>query len=673
MSMTRRTRHFIWRFSDVAPLRARILFALVAAVLVRLPAPESDVQAQAPARGARSAQTAEKHPDEDAGRFGYGSTLSPLEIRGRDTWYFWTAGDQNFYRKVAIVTDGDFDLLKVIDSRRYGQRFRTLGVLTHPGCTQATRADEYGLWLDDCPADNIPDIPGKPSGVVGLRRFDNPGFDRSKWSVEQYMRHPKNVEPPYLVGVACGFCHVGFDPLHPPDDPERPTWRNLAPAIGNQYLEDAKLFGINMTPSDFRWHIANRQPAGTVDTSRFATDHINNPNAINSIFYLANRPVHEERMRDGSIRSVNHILKDGADSIGVAGASLRVYVNIGMCSDYWLTLHQAIYGMVVQKPFSIDHARQECADWRETEARMPAAAAFLKTIGPMRLKDAPGGDRYLTTDSAVLRRGKLVFAEQCARCHSSKQPPATVSDGSARIQWLRDAVLSDDFLESNFLSDDRRYPVTEIGTNVARALASNAIQGHIWDEFSSETYKSLPPAGELRGLYNPLDPGAPLNFKLPGGGRGYYRTPSLVSIWATAPYLHNNSVGVFNKDPSVNGRMVAFLDGIEKLLWPERRSGIQSIPVTTTRSRIQLFSGPEIEVPANTPINVIARVDPRALPKLGQRSVDFLSWAFGERFILGQLLSRNLAPDFIEDRGHTFGSDLADQDKRALIEFMKTF
>jgi hypothetical protein len=208
---------------------------------------------------------------------------------------------------------------------------------------------------------------------------------------------------------------------------------------------------------------------------------------------------------------------------------------------------------------------------------------------------------------------------------------------------------------------------------VARALASNAIQGHIWDEFSSETYKSLPPAGELRGLYNPLDPGAPLNFKLPGGGRGYYRTPSLVSIWATAPYLHNNSVGVFNKDPSVNGRMVAFLDGIEKLLWPERRSGIQSIPVTTTRSRIQLFSGPEIEVPANTPINVIARVDPRALPKLGQRSVDFLSWAFGERFILGQLLSRNLAPDFVEDRGHTFGSDLADQDKRALIEFMKTF
>ena len=55
---------------------------------------------------------------------------------------------------------------------------------------------------------------------------------------------------------------------------------------------------------------------------------------------------------------------------------------------------------------------------------MPAAEAFLKTIGPMRLKDAPGGAEYLTTEASVLDRGKTVFAEQCARCHSSKQPPA---------------------------------------------------------------------------------------------------------------------------------------------------------------------------------------------------------------------------------------------------------
>jgi hypothetical protein len=651
------------------------LAVLVVAIAVRSREPEMQAQTPPPKPVAplSAAAPAVEHPTDPAA-LGYGSTLTPLEARGRDTWYFWTGGNQRFFRQVAIISDGYFDLLQVIDSRRYGQRFRTLGMMTAPGCTPATQPDEYGLWLDICEPDNIPDMPGAPTGVVGLRKFPNPNFDRSKWSVEKYMDHPKNAEPPYLVGMACGFCHIGPNPLDPPADPERPAWRNMAGAIGNQYLEDARLFIIKMKPDDFRWHVANKQPAGTVDTSRFATDHINNPNAINSIFNLSYRPTHQERMKDGSMRAVNHILKDGADSVGVAGASLRVYVNIGMCSEYWLTRHQAIFGMVEQKPFSIEKARQECADWRETEARMPAAEAFLKTIGPMRLKDAPGGAQYISTDRALLTRGKTVFAEHCASCHSSKQPPAEIAANREQaVQWFRESVQRDDFLEQNFLSDDRRYSVAVIGTNAARALASNAMTGHIWDEFSSETYKALPAAGELRNLYNPLDPSEPLTFKMPAGGRGYYRTTSLVSLWATGPYLHNNSVGVYTKDPSVHGRVGAFMDGMEKLLWPERRLGIQSIPVTTTPSRVHLFTGPHMDIPVNTAINVVARVNPLELPSLGQRTIDFLSWTFGNRFLLHRLLAKNLAPDFIEDRGHVFGSTLSDEDKRSLIEFLKTF
>ena len=38
-------------------------------------------------------------------------------------------------------------------------------------------------------------------------------------------------------------------------------------------------------------------------------------------------------------------------------------------------------------------ARAECEDWRNTEARMPAAEAFLKTLAPPHLADAPGGRR----------------------------------------------------------------------------------------------------------------------------------------------------------------------------------------------------------------------------------------------------------------------------------------
>jgi hypothetical protein len=37
------------------------------------------------------------------------------------------------------------------------------------------------------------------------------------------------------------------------------------------------------------------------------------------------------------------------------------------------------------------------------------------------------------------------------------------------------------------------------------------------------------------------------------------------------------------------------------------------------------------------------------------------------------LLALNKCPDFVTDRGHYFGTDLSDEDKRALIEFVKSF
>ena len=38
-----------------------------------------------------------------------------------------------------------------------------------------------------------------------------------------------------------------------------------------------------------------------------------------------------------------------------------------------------------------------------------------------------------------------------------------------------------------------------------------------------------------------------------------------------------------------------------------------------------------------------------------------------------ELLARNKCPDFVTDRGHYFGTNLSDEDKRALIEFVKSF
>jgi hypothetical protein len=58
---------------------------------------------------------------------------------------------------------------------------------------------------------------------------------------------------------------------------------------------------------------------------------------------------------------------------------------------------------------------------------------------------------------------------------------------------------------------------------------------------------------------------------LPAGGRGYTRPASLVSLWSTAPFLLNNSVGKFNAEPGVADRLASFQDSIQQMLWPERR------------------------------------------------------------------------------------------------------
>ena len=611
----------------------------------------------------------------------YGRVLTAQESRGRDTWYFWTGGGERMWRQITKITGGTVDLLLYAESAPRATRFKTLGTINDPDCHAAGNPDKYGLNLDVCKPLVIDGIPGESTGIMGLRKFPNPNFKPELWDSNKYRAHPDQIEPPYIVGMACGFCHVGFSPLHPPADPENPHWRNLASTIGNQYWKEGKLFSFRLQPDNFFWQPGKLQPAGTSDTSRIATDHIYNPTAINTIVELKHRPLVNENVVDTATgrvvaRPVHHILKAGEDSVGTAFAALRVYVNIGMCSDIWLAQQDPVLGEKRgQSPFRVEEARKNCEKWRETEARMTDAEAFLDTVKPMHLQDAEGGAAYLKNDPAVLQLGKRVFADQCATCHSSKQPPAEiVSDAAKRAEWFRQAVADAHFLDDNFLSDDKRYPVTLIGTNFSRSAGSNAQQGHIWEDFSSIDYKHLPQTGEIRGLYNPVKPNHPITFRLPAGGPGYYRTASLDNIWATAPYFNNNSLGVFTGDPSVAGRMRAFDDAMDKLLWPEHRLGTRSILRTTAKSSIVVNGETRMaDIPAGTPIKLLASTNTADLPSVAQKNwfTKILRALLGRKNFEELALQRNLAPDFVEDRGHEFGSKLSDEEKRALIEYVK--
>jgi hypothetical protein len=269
---------------------------------------------------------------------------------------------------------------------------------------------------------------------------------------------------------------------------------------------------------------------------------------------------------------------------------------------------------------------------------------------------------------------------------------------------MRKAVLQPDFLQDNYLSNEKRVSIAKVKTNACAAVATNATKDHIWEAFSSDTYKAQPAVGEI-DVYNPID-GTSGKYSPPGGGPGYLRVPSLVGIWATAPFFHNNALGKYTGDPSVPGRMEAFNDAIEKLLWPEKRLGKNSVYRTSEESYLKVYKdyvpwylskmieddyltiGP---IPKGTPVNLLANIDLNIADpvKTGQllkvaikvkkdfrriKSENLSPEQSAEvlKNVVPDLLKLSKCPDFITDRGHEFGTDLADADKRALIEFLKT-
>jgi len=329
-------------------------------------------------------------------------------------------------------------------------------------------------------------------------------------------------------------------------------------------------------------------------------------------------------------RHTPRVLLDGADSIGAFGALSRVYLNIGTFPEEWARCHNPIIGYEPQRPFPLATLQQNSVYWQASEKfRIPYLAAFFtypsaKTgesiVAPMKLADAPGGKQALEPEQKLAGAGRAVFLEHCAICHSSKQPEgfelafssdwtkaavpgaaqpahftlpmayedwepfkqsATYKEYLRRLLALPELAHApadgrDEFLADNFLSTDIRIPITLVGTNSGRAVATNGMRGQVWDNFSSETYKNLPAVGAVH-FFNPFS-GKPLDkwgnndvYYPPGGGPGYYRPASLISLWATAPYLHNNALGIYHADPSVAGRLEAFGDGIDKILWSAKR------------------------------------------------------------------------------------------------------
>src|SRR5450631_754027 len=744
------------------------------------------------------------------------SQLTADQIKARNMWILWTGGDDLLWDKLATISFGALDFVKTISSHpslkfSRDNRWNYLGLVNEPCFEKATGPDpqRYGLWLDkrraDCAADPFANenkypgvaigargktVPvgsyyGYPTGIVGLRLFPNPDFDDAaakRWDPKRFYDDPsyyndKKLVRPYRVGMTCGFCHVGPNPIKPPADPENPKWENLSSNVGAQYFWVDRIFAWQADESSFAFQLFHTSRPGTLDTSLVSSDNINNPRTMNAVYDFSPRLTLAKRwgsetLAGGGLNNKQfndfvhagplteffqapdkvltpRVLKDGSDSVGALGALNRVYLNIGLFSEEWLLHFRPLVGGAPITPIEIAVARKNSAYWEATEQQTPDMALFfLKSTAPHLLKDAPGGEAFLTKDRAQLTQGKIVFAERCARCHSSKIPtrapgvdPGGCSGKDYMNCWdkywawtktedfksaMRKMVVQDDFLKDNYLSTELRVPVTTLQTNACSPLATNAIGGNVWDNFSSQTYKDLPSVGSIT-IYDPIT-GAPGKYQMPAGGRGYTRPASLISVWSTAPFLLNNSVGKFNPSPSVEARMQSFQDSIEKMLWPEKRDrdlvlgekvpGV--IDRTTARSYLRVpggylpdylkpllplgsrllpsvFGEGSIEIgpiPAGTPIDLLANFDilgeTANSTEERQRQEEVLGLLLklkGDLAALpkdatdedarrvfmnvaGPLYELSKCPDYVVNRGHYFGTSyfteepgLSDSDK----------
>lgn len=495
---------------------------------------------------------------------------------------------------------------------------------------------------------------GTSTGALGFRKFPNPRFDADKWrqlngslaswdAYRQYLDDSEasadsrvnrlfdgSVEPPFRVGIACGSCHIAFDPLNPPEDPANPEWSNIDGLVGNQYSRISNLLGSGMHPNRLEWQLIARARPGLADTSALPMDTVSNPGTMNAIINLDRRPTHEHEVlkwrkaaqcaagapesvcwcepgkpgkcweRSTKTEQVHNILKGGEDSIGVLEAIQRVYFNIGSCAEQCWLNHvpdlraidpaQRNYG---QTPFDIGQCRRDCPSFRAIEDRLEDVFGFFLTARPTDLWRARGHEdpRDLEIEleeeffEGAVEMGRQVYGRSCARCHSSQ-------DGADENTDFHITVAGDPTLRTDWLGNDDVSLASEIGTYSARALHSNHMPSRVWEQYASLSLHEREP-----------DPN--LDEVLKGNGRGYYRNISLLSTWAHAPFMQNNAIGpelcgqpsredldfysspyvnddlqplradaappCWAYDPSVEGRYKLYKASMEALLNPDKR------------------------------------------------------------------------------------------------------
>ena len=106
------------------------------------------------------------------------------------------------------------------------------------------------------------------------------------------------------------------------------------------------------------------------------------------------------------------------------------------------------------------------AEFRQAERDVADLCAFVERARPPRLEDAPGGEAYI--DGAVVDRGRQVFGQACAGCHSNGGP------------FGHEVFSDDEILLATGFEPNAGEPHGAIGTHRCRSLTTNWAAGNMF-------------------------------------------------------------------------------------------------------------------------------------------------------------------------------------------------
>ena len=308
-----------------------------------------------------------------------------------------------------------------------------------------------------------------------------------------------------------------------------------------------------------------------------------------------------ERRQDAGNDGVHHILKGGEDSSAPWRRSSACTSTSARARSSAGSITSPTCGRSIRSSAASARRRSTSAsagaivpNFRAIEDRLPNILDFFLSAegrchGPQRRRAKTSARRRIPTPDVhahddlvddlekqfgkgAVGRGSDVFAQNCARCHSS------IPESGGGPFKTRDFHAIDDQAPRKSRAD---WMGNDQATLVIRSrnvpLPRTALEPHGGPRVAGVR---LGDAACARAAV------ADISRSRTDGGRGYYRNISLLNVWAHAPFMHNNAIG-----PEICGKPSNKDNDFYRAPYVDARTASRSTSSRRCRRTIRAWTG----------------------------------------------------------------------------------